>query len=402
MNNLIKNLIVLLLIVFVACSKNEEGDVYSSLGTEVDKARLEAAGHSLFTNIGELSDTKFAKLSAGLMDMMADNSNSSNKRVVHSIAELGMSMANEESICDHFEAIEGISRNGEESLSSLWQDGKGTWEWDSEINDFIRVSETDEEIIYKLPSSKESISNDLILRIYDFEVYDGDFPGKGEELEDGTIVTEMISSLFFEMKLQDELVATSNINVDISNSGDIENVVMTFNPLPFSFQMEAVNANDHSKWRYSFLNDSEVVFEHLLYAEIAGTSEYMMIRKGQSSIQIKDIKMVASVEGNGFVTELALIEKLGLTGEIWAKSMADAVNKHVDMKVRYVSDNAIIAKAIAFPSNTNMDDNDWFVNFLLQFNDGSEISAEDFFEDDLSKFEIEFEDFLCDVEDRLK
>lgn len=402
MNNLIKKFSVLLLIVFVACSKNEEGDVYSSLGTEVDKARIEAASHSLFANIEELSDTKFAQLSVDLVEMMEDNANSSNKRVVHSIAELGVSMANEESICKHFEGIEGITKNGEESLTSLWQDGKGTWEWDAEINDFKRTSESEDEIIYKLPSSKESTSNDLILRIYDFEVYDGDFPGKGEELADGTLVTEMISSLFFEMKIEDELIATSNINVDISkSSGEIENVVMTFNPLPFSFQMEAVNAIDHSKWRYSFLNDSELVFEHLLYAEIAGSSQYMMIRKGQSSIQIKDIKMVANVEGNGFVTELALIETAGLTGKPWAQSMADAVNKHVDMKVRYVSDNAIIAQAIAFPSDAGMD-GDWYVNFLLRFNDGSEISAEDFFEDDLAHLEIEFEDFLCDIEDRLK
>ncbi len=386
---------------FASCNKDEEGDIFSPLGAEADKAKIEESGLGLIEDMRGLSETKFANTSADMVKVM-NNSSSSAPKIVLAIAQLGDDMAKQKPVQDHFSNLKALATNNDGVLSSLWAEGKGTWEWNADIEDFDQTSVEGDEIIFMFPASEESTTNNAMLRIYDFEVYDGDFPGKGEVMEDGTVINEMLKSLYFEMKVDDELIASSNIVMDFSSTGDIENCNLTFNPIPYSFQAELGNVNNSVSWRYSFLNDTKVIFEHLLSGTYEGDlDEEAMVKTAATSIQVLEVKVVAEINAEAAIKQLA--ESTAETSQEEKQAMADALNNHAHLSIRYASDNTIIAKAIAVvvKDDISYGGDEWYIDLQFEFSDGSLVAAETFFENNLANFESELEKFMEEMENRV-
>ena len=291
-------------------------------------------------------------------------------QLIYSIASLGDAMVNGESVQAQFDLLLSLTTDHCNDLSIIWNKGFGIWEWNPEVNDFEQVSDSGEDITLKFPSSKEDASNNALLRLYGFETYNGNFPGKGDVLEDGSMVEEILKSLYFEMKVDGNLVASSNIILEFSDLGNIENLNLTFNPIPYSFQAELSYQSNKANWRYTFSNDAEIISEQLVAVLFDGNIEADgIIKEVSSSIQIMNIKMIGEANAVELLNDIYAIESQGLEGESHAKATAEAVNNNTSLSIRYTN-NDVIAKGKAVALSVD-ESTDWVVDILFEFSDGS-------------------------------
>ncbi|MCU4163292.1 hypothetical protein [Carboxylicivirga caseinilyticus] len=357
-------------LLYTGCNREDSGDQFSTLGASQDKQNIINAGLALFSETKGLSETSFATLGVHLSAYMTKEM-SSHQNLVYSIALIGESMANETFVQSQFEDLMLLTTTSCGDLGILWNQGHGTWEWNNELSDFEQTSDLGDDITLFFPSEPGKEENNAFLRLYDFSTYDGDFPGKGDELDDGSTMTEILKSLYLEIKVDDKLVASSNIIIDFSDSGKIENLNLTFNPIPYSFQSEMSAKDNNAIWRYTLLNDFELIFEQVISGTYEETSDdNPLIKNLQSSTQIFNIKLMADVNSAQLLDDISIIETKEMESEKVATETAQLVNDNSTISLRYTND-AIIANGQAVARELNDDSNEWIVDVAFTFSDGS-------------------------------
>ena len=371
-----------------ACSKEEDSDQFSTLGAAKDKQNIIQSGISLASETNGLAQTDFANLCLKLTDyMQVDVSNHQN--LVYTIAEIGTKMIDKTFIQTQFEELLTLTTNSCNDIGVIWNEGYGVWEWNFESNDFIQTSADGEDITFLFPSDSNQTDNNVTLRLYDFTSYNGNFSGKGDVLEDGTVVNEILKSLYLDIKVEDKLIASSNIIMDFSDSGNIENINLTFNPIPYSFQIEMSAFNGNASWRYTLLNDINLVFEQYIAGIYEGDFENKpVINDIYSSTQIGDIKIIAEVNSADLINDISIIETKKLASKELANQTANVVNDNSILSIRYAN-NTIIANGTAVARLLEEETGEWIVDISFQFSDESTEYITD-----LIKYTYLFEDNL--------
>ncbi|MBS2097028.1 hypothetical protein [Carboxylicivirga linearis] len=384
----IKTILFIATILLSACSKEEDNDQFSTLGAPKDKQNIIQAGISLASETNGLAQTDFANLCLNLAGyMQVDVSNHQN--LVHSIAEIGTKMVDKTFIQTQFEELLTLTTNSCNDIGVIWNEGYGIWEWDLKLNDFIQTSADGEDITFLFPSDSNHTDNNVTLRLYDFTSYNGNFSGKGDVLEDGTILNEILKSLYLDIKVEDKLIASSNIIMDFSDSGNIENINLTFNPIPYSFQIEMSAFNGNASWRYTLLNDINLVFEQYIAGIYEGDFENKpVINDIYSSTQIGDIKIIAEVNSADLLNDISVIETKKLASKELANQTANVVNDNSILSIRYAN-NTIIANGNAVARLLEEETGEWIVDIAFQFSDESTEYITD-----LIKYTYLFEDNL--------
>lgn len=384
----IKTILFIAAILLSACSKEEDSDQFSTLGAPKDKQNIIQAGISLVSETNGLAQTDFANLCLNLAGyMQVDASNHQN--LVYSIAEIGSKMVDKTFIQTQFEELLTLTTNSCDDIGLIWNEGYGVWEWDFESNDFIQTSADGEDITFLFPTDSNQTDNNVTLRLYDFTSYNGNFSGKGDVLEDGTILNEILKSLYLDIKVEDKLIASSNIIMDFSDSGNIENINLTFNPIPYSFQIEMSAFNGNASWRYTLLNDINLVFEQYIAGIYEGDFENKpVINDIYSSTQIGDIKIIAEVNSADLLNDISSIETKKLASKELANQTANVVNDNSILSIRYAN-NTIIANGNAVARLLEEETGEWIVDIAFQFSDESTEYITD-----LIKYTYLFEDNL--------
>lgn len=384
----IKTILFIAAILLSACSKEEDSDQFSTLGAPKDKQNIIQAGISLVSETNGLAQTDFANLCLNLAGyMQVDASNHQN--LVYSIAEIGSKMVDKTFIQTQFEELLTLTTNSCDDIGLIWNEGYGIWEWDFELNDFIQTSADGEDITFLFPTDSNQTDNNVTLRLYDFTSYNGNFSGKGDVLEDGTILNEILKSLYLDIKVEDKLIASSNIIMDFSDSGNIENINLTFNPIPYSFQIEMSAFNCNASWRYTLLNDINLVFEQYISGIYEGDFENKpVINDIYSSTQIGDIKIIAEVNSADLLNDISSIETKKLASKELANQTANVVNDNSILSIRYAN-NTIIANGNAVARLLEEETGEWIVDIAFQFSDESTEYITD-----LIKYTYLFEDNL--------
>lgn len=413
------------IMVFWGCSEDETSEAFSNWGVEQDKQNVENEGLALIGDLRDLSNTKFAVTGMEMAKMLSNESLATQNRFFGAIAGLGDAMGKEESVDQQFVVLKSIASNEGGILSSMWNEGKGVWEWNPVHNDFVRSSVEGDEIIYKFPASLESENNNATIRLYGFKVHTGEFPGSGESLGEGLVVDEMIQELYFSMHVDEELVATSNIINYFSQDGRFEDVAITFNPLPFSFTAELGRDNNKARWHYKITNGENVILEHLLEA-IASEDLNSEVPLGMltTNFRIKGIEIAGQVDAEKLFPIISDVENMRESGQVFTageekaqmEKLVTAINENADFKLRYV-EGGIIARAYAeavfvedsyryydsqLGGEVEKTDSYWDVGLQFEFSDGSRISAETFFEQNFDRFTDELERFLMEMEMRME
>nr|WP_319400147.1 hypothetical protein [uncultured Carboxylicivirga sp.] len=363
-------LFFILTTLFSSCSKDDDTEQFSSYSAAEDKQNIVNAGIYLANETKGLAQTEFAKVSVNLMDYLKLGI-SSRQNWLYTITEIGKNMNEEAFIQTQFEELMSVTTNSCHDLSIIWNQGYGIWEWNTQISDFEQISDEGDDITFLFPSEANSTINNTSLRLYDFTNYDGYFPDKGAILENGTVLNEILQSLYLDMKVDDKLIASSNIIIDYSDWGNIENMNLTFNPIPYSFQGEMLTLNDNASWRYTLMSDVNLVFEQY----IAGTYEdnsqtNPTLNNIYSSTQIDNIKLIIEANSADLLDEISAIENKELLEEELASQKATSVNNNTKISLRYAND-AIIAMGTPTVRNTNEETDKWILDLAFKFSDDS-------------------------------
>nr|WP_321450350.1 hypothetical protein [uncultured Carboxylicivirga sp.] len=363
-------LFLILTTLFSSCSKDDDTEQFSSYSAAEDKQNIVNAGIDLANETKGLAQTEFAKVSVNLMDYLKLGI-SSRQNWLYTITEIGKNMNEEAFIQTQFEELMSVTTNSCHDLSIIWNQGYGIWVWNTQISDFEQISDEGDEITFLFPSEANSTINNTSLRLYDFTNYNGYFPDKGTILENGTVLNEILQSLYLDMKVDDKLIASSNIIIDYSDWGNIENMNLTFNPIPYSFQAEMLTLNNNASWRYTLMSDVNLVFEQY----IAGTYEdnsqtNRTLNNIYSSTQIDNIKLIIEANSADLLDQISAIENKELLGEESAIQKATSVNNNTKISIRYAND-AIIALGTPTARNTNEETDEWILDLAFKFSDDS-------------------------------
>jgi len=411
------------ILILGACSKDKTSESFSDLGVEKDKQNIENEGLALIHDLRDLSNTSFAVTSMEMVKMLSSQPLVNRNAFLEAIVGIGDAMGREQSTDQQFEALKSIAYNEGGIFSSIWNEGKGIWVWDPVLNDFERKPGETDEIIYEFPASVESKSNNATIRLYGFKVYTEDFPGRGDIMNDGTVVDEMIQELYFSMHVDGELVATSNIINYFSQDGRFEDIAITFNPLPFSFAADLGRDDNKARWHYKITNGDNVMLEHLLEA-IANNdiNSDIPLEKVKTNFRIKGIEIVGEVDARQLFTVISETDQMMESGlklsaeeeKAEMEKLATAINENTDFKLLYV-DGGIIAKAHAqaifkedsysyydfgLDQEVIKTESQWDIGLQFEFSDGSKMNAEVFFEQNFDRFIDELGVFISELEER--
>lgn len=370
------------------CEKEKELSEYSTLGIEADKANIKSSVAAFQEEMTGLSETNFAQVSESLASVI-DSSISIQQKMIYDIASIGQEMTLQKPIQEQFQSLLKVATNDCSKLSYLWNNCKGVWDWNTEVGDFERSTTEGDEIILNYPYITENDTNIISYRVYNFSAYEGNFSGKGETLEDGTVVNEITQQLFFEMKVDSQLVASSNLILDFNADGTIENVNMTFNPLPYSFEATMTTTTYTFCWTYTFSNSNNTIFNQRLtsYFENGITPE-ATANSINSSIQINDILLVNETNTIELIDDIVECNNTETDSMTYMMNIAEAVNQNNNSSIRYVN-HVIITDGFAV-ADIQEETTNWCIDLLFEFVDGTSEVAKDLF-DNIYIFESDLE-----------
>ncbi len=394
--SLVKVLVVLMALMQVACDKEVLTDVYSNRGVEHDKQVLKSSSESLDNELDELSRTRFATISHAMSGHMSEQDVTGNALFVKAVVGVGELMYNNESKDCYFEELMSLTFDKDYYCSVLAQDGCGVWQWDGASGGFAKVEEHESDVIFKFPATERLDGDTAVLLITDLAFYNGNFPDKGEVLENGTVVQQALEKLHFSIKVGDELVIASNVNASFTSDGFFQMVAMTFNPTPYNLSGELGKDANDGYWNLAFNHDGERILAHDLVLAFDSSNDNMPVRQIANGLLVEEVVINTTAKTGELYNQLVNIEELEWGTEAYATAFADALNAYASMDVRYLSDDKIIALVEAVPKLNDEVVNQWVVDLEFEFSDGSRESGEEYFEDYLDEFKKELEQMISE------
>ncbi|MCU4154894.1 hypothetical protein J1N10_02835 [Carboxylicivirga sp. A043] len=382
--------VVAMVLVFSSCVSDELSDAFSERGAENDKNILLDSSDALYSEIVQLGVTDFAEVSHSMHQRISNVELSGNGQFVEALIGLGQLMYEAESSDCYFDELMDLTFDKEYYCNVLYAEGTGVWHWDAIQNNFVKTEEHDTEVIFIFPATDNVEGDMAVLSITELTIYDGLFPGKGSVLEDGTVINNALEALRFNIKVNDELILTSNVLSTFSTSGYYDDVAMTFNPTPYNLKGEMARTDDKGYWVFAFSNDDELILNQDFNLSIDINNEQMPISSIDNDLQIKNIVIETAAHTGKLYNELLIVDELTEGSEEHATSLASVLNTYADMFVRYSGDNSIIAKVDAV-TKFDADKSNWWVDLEFEFSDGSRVSGDEFFDDYLTNFKLELE-----------
>ncbi|MBR8536520.1 hypothetical protein KDU71_13180 [Carboxylicivirga sediminis] len=396
MRSLVKLWMMVLPVFFMACESDVMMDAYSKHGVEHDKNVLKSSTESLNNELEQLSQTRFAAISHSMFGRLDGHEVSGNALFLQAVVEVGELMYNNASQNCYFEELMTLTFDKDYYCSLLANEGCGVWAWDDTNSTFIKVKEHETDVVFQFPATNETPGDTALLTISDLAFYSGDFPNKGEVLEDGTVVEQALEKLHFSIKVKDELVLASNVNATFTNDGYFQVVAMTFNPTPYNLSGELGKDEQNGYWMLTFNNDTDRVLGHLLDLSFDGHDEQMPVEQLINSLAIEEVVFNTTAGTGELYNELLKVDELQPDSKAYAEALASALNSYAAMDVRYLNDNKIIAKAHAVPKARVDEAGSWWVDLELEFSDGSRESGEVYFDDFLAQFKLELEQMVAE------
>lgn len=391
--------LVIASISFVSCTNDEAGDMYSNRGVEADKAILNLSMQKVDEEILQLGQTDFAQISHSMSQQLNGQVLEGNGRFVEKVIKVGELMYQAECSDCCFEELIDLSFASSYYCQPLLDEGYGVWNWDQETGMFLKDEEHDSEYIFRFPVERDATADTAVLVIYDIVVYDGQFPDKGNDLEDGTKVEKIIEKLNFNLKWGDQLALSGNIQANFSEAGYYEDLALTFNPQPYNLSYDLGKSESIGYWFSSFGRDSYAIIDEIMELEIDESQVDMPVSSVVNESFIHDIVIETRTLTGYLYNELLKLDALDEGSEQYARDYAAALNSHALMTVKYADDRSIIAEVEAVPKRDD-EENTWWVDLELEFNDGSRVSCDEYFTNFLTEFKVNLEELVNQFENK--
>jgi len=396
------NVVMLAILIFgmFSCANDELTDTFSSRGAEQDKNIIDSSSKELDNELLALSETVFSKACHSMAMRLEGKDTGGNIALFASIINIGELMYENETNDCYFDELTNITFNEKGYCNSLKEAGCGVWQWDGQLETFIKVKEHDTEISYKFPATDDLLGDTACLTITDLVLNNGNFPNKGAILEDGSVLNEMISNLKLNIKVKNELILTSNISNQFDNDGYFKIVAMTFNPKPFTFTGEMGRETQNGYWILAFNRENESIFEHNLAVRFDNAGDQITINNLVNHLNIKNIIITTEASTSEIYHKLHEVDEMQEDSEEHAIALAKILNENATMLVMHTHDYTVLAKitAVAKKNIEAINQNSWWVDLEFEFSDGSTVSGEEYFKDYLTTFKVELEKVVGEFE----
>ncbi|TRX72304.1 hypothetical protein [Carboxylicivirga sp. M1479] len=388
------------LVICAACSSDEVVDSYSEHGADYDKLMLAKSAELLDMELVNLGTADFPTLCHSMAKRIDGVDLDGNAVFVEAIIDIGELMFDGETADCYFEELMKLTFDKEYYCNVLISEGFGVWQWNQDIEDFEKIAEHESEIQFVFPSADGDDTDNAILSVSEIVFFNGAFPGKGDELTDGTIVNAALEALKLNIRINDKLVLSSNVLASFNDEGYYNDVAMTFNPQPYYLRCELAREDENAYWMFSFNRNEEVILSHDLVLGLNNKNTEDPVRSLANQLRIDDVVFNTEAANAELYAELLKVDELEKGTKNHAEAMVMALNNYATMDVRYVSNNAIIAKAEAVAKRTESDIDEWWVDLELEFSDASRMSSEVYFDDYLANFKVELEQLVAEFESK--
>ncbi|WP_439181643.1 hypothetical protein [Carboxylicivirga taeanensis] len=381
-------------VLLAACNDDMSMEAYSNRGAEHDKSVLDANAEKLDDQLYQLSRTDFAILSHAMSERLSDEA-TGNVQFLKAVVNIGQLMYQNESEDCYFEELMKLTFDKDYYCSVLEKEGCGEWQWNGTTASFEKLKEHETDVIFKFPASENLEGDTAVLTISDMLFYNGSFPQKGDALEDGTVLEQALQKLHFNIKIKDELILASNVNASFSDDGFFEIVAMSFNPQPFNLSGELGVEDESGYWTLGFNHGDDAIFSSHLDMVFDKGNNDMPVTSIVNNFTLEEVMVYTEAKTGQLYNELVRLSALDPDSRAYAEDLASALNEFALMKLKYQSDNSLIAnvEALAEPSGEG---DAWEVDLVFEFSDGSLESSEKYFKNYLVEFKMELEQLIAD------
>ncbi len=389
-----KVLLILVIVGLVACQSDDYMEQFSDWGAEYDKDILKTSTEELENEFYNLSQTSFAKMSHSMNTRLNQSVVEGNVGFVKAVVNVGDLMFYNDAQDCYFEELMRMTFDKDYYCNVLASEGCGEWQWDGEANAFVKVKDHESDVVFRFPATDDLEGDVAIMTISDLVLYDGSFPGKGEMLDDGTVVEQALQKLRFNIKVGDELLLASNVNANFNPDGFFQDVAMTFNLQPYNISGELGVEGAEGYWVLTFNKDVNQLMGYNLELSIDEDNEQMPVSSLKNSLAIDEVVIQTNAKTGELYEILLEIEELESGTEAYSVALANALNSYASMDVRYQRDDKIIAKVEAVVKTKEQDTSEWWVDLEFEFSDGSRVSGEEYFKDYLVEFKMGMEELI--------
>lgn len=387
-------MIGLVALLCVCCEKDNDELAYSTRGAEQDKTIIYNSSKVLNDELSQLSQTKFASLGYYTTQRLSDHELTGNAIFVKAIMSVGNTMYQQNSGNCYFSELLNLAFNNDDYCKSIDISNVGVWQWDDDKKTFSKTENHNEAIVYKFPATQNTEGDTAVMTITELDIYSGSLPNNGAILEDNASISEMLSSLKLNIKVEDELILSCNLWIQFTDDNFFESIALTFNPVPYTFMGEQGKLNTEGYWTSSFFNQERVVLNHRL--AVTFNNSQPPIKRINNDLIVDKIIIVTEAKTDFLYQHLLKAEEE--SGEQKAKLLAKAFNDNATMQVRHIDDNSILANIEAVAKMSS--DQTWWVDLEFEFSDGSIVSGEEYFNDYLNTFKLELKKLIGEFESK--
>jgi hypothetical protein len=438
--------VLLFAAIFSSCNKKSaDGEKFSTLSVEDNKAIVETAGVDLVQVMGRMKSIETIDVIANLGDIMSSSGSkgflfSKDSKLFSTLRTFAAAAKGDKKLNDVFDALassKGLSEDPE-SIQEFWDNNVGTYTWNPDLNDFDVVS-GGSKFIFLFPSSDVAVSNDATLTVHSYtgvnisnpldEDYTGDLPtALNADLKVGsdTLITFTFAASYNTDGVPnaiaaDLMIESFKFEIDITNTETVvsvnykflENdiVVLDLGASGKGLFTEA-NYNDNTTthtetngyydWVYN-TNTQQYEEVWVEYTEEWKETDFEEILNSASAhFQLFNVAIRGDINVKGLVDQIRLIDA-DRENEVITNATADSlraiqINKFLNLRLVNVTTNQIMAKAEAYVvKEIQLQYTDTYIDFKLTFGDGSPIDMETYFNSGFDSFISELNGLIDDI-----
>ncbi len=390
---------------FTACSKDDDSsESFSSLTPEQHKENLEKEGVAFVQNMNGMADLGLFNV----IDEFITLNDQTPAMQAHQFVSLGLTQI--EAVKDAPQVsvqLKQLKAEGDESISSLWGEGTGIYEWDASNSVWTKTA-ADDQITFKFDIEGSA----AVISATNFS-----YQKASHQTEDGFVI-ELPKSLNFVISLDGTNLCT------YAYTGQwYENDTPQL--LQEEFYLEGYTSTatldlqnqSHLKTSSSLKYNESVIYQSGF--ELQGDVDYnsimdqmdqmdneddlydqTVIKNANAYFQLGNIKMDGLINAEKLVSDLKSLDASGIKTEKegW-QMMADIFNNNAKLYVRYADSNEIIAKAEVYVTedyDSYYDYTDYDLDVRMLFADGSAVSG-DFFDSGFGDMITEINKLISDM-----
>lgn len=437
----------LLMISFIACNKDKDGDEtdpvfnapFSDNTAEENKENLEQTGVDMMDEITQLEDVQAIEVIIEFIELMDStlDEESAARQLFEPLETLASVKTGDATPSDVLSAIKSTAEDPV-SLPEEWEGIAARYRWNFEGGHFDSTG-TAGMLIFEFPGLEGDETNTAVITVSNVTFYEIPDPIEAWPSEDLEAV--LPSSLQIDLEYNGNSISSFNFNASYTNDGLPTSINSTLSVDEFSFMLSMnhspyssasitsslkhnnnvlieIHVAGNGDWSNDNIENNRVTHYDtnyiMEYDPIIGWYEtdeidYIddwdeveveeILNSGNAHLIVMNLKMAGKVNVKSLgdiIRELEEDEEL--EDEEATEQLVEALNTHVTLVVVYKDTNEKIAD-LEFYKLYDEEEEDYYMDVRFIFADGSKVDAETYFEEGFDDLVDALNDFITELND---